>query len=131
LGLVWFLGFLQASTHAHALSNLVFVVPFQSNVHTHTHTHIDLSALAALGLLLLLLFDYPAMLLCFFSPSLATLLASQARCDGAVVGVIICRQKRHKSGTMRGYIAMIAVDESYRKRSIGRWPAFQRRLVGV
>lgn len=39
--------------------------------------------------------------------------------DGKVVGVIVCRQQRHKKGAMRGYIAMIAVDKEHRKKNIG------------
>jgi peptide alpha-N-acetyltransferase len=37
-----------------------------------------------------------------------------------VVGVIVCKQDRHRSGTMRGYIAMLAVHHSMRKLGIGR-----------
>ena len=37
-----------------------------------------------------------------------------------VVGTIVCKQDRHRSGTMRGYIAMLAVHHSMRKRGMGR-----------
>ena len=37
-----------------------------------------------------------------------------------VVGVIVCKQDRHRSGTQRGYIAMLAVDKSMRNRGLGR-----------
>lgn len=37
-----------------------------------------------------------------------------------VVGVIVCKQDKHKSGTQRGYIAMLAVHHSLRKRGMGR-----------
>ncbi|EDQ85413.1 uncharacterized protein MONBRDRAFT_29305 [Monosiga brevicollis MX1] len=36
-----------------------------------------------------------------------------------MVGVVICRLTHHKSGTLRGYIGMLAVDKDYRKRGIG------------
>ena len=35
------------------------------------------------------------------------------------VGTIVCKLERHKSKTYRGYIAMLAVDPTYRKRRIG------------
>ena len=37
-----------------------------------------------------------------------------------VVGTIVCKQDRHRSGSMRGYIAMLAVHHSMRKRGMGR-----------
>ena len=37
-----------------------------------------------------------------------------------VVGTIVCKMDRHRSGTMRGYIAMLAVHNSVRKRGMGR-----------
>ncbi len=39
--------------------------------------------------------------------------------EPTVVGVIICKQDLHRSGTLRGYIAMLAVHASMRKRGIG------------
>eukprot|EP00056_Hartaetosiga_gracilis_P021821 m.26639 g.26639 ORF g.26639 m.26639 type:complete len:199 (-) comp9282_c0_seq1:98-694(-) len=39
--------------------------------------------------------------------------------DGEIVGTIICRLSKHKRGAMRGYIAMIAVDEKQRRKGIG------------
>lgn len=36
----------------------------------------------------------------------------------ALIGVIICKLEPHRSGTFRGYIAMLAVQESYRGRGI-------------
>ncbi len=37
-----------------------------------------------------------------------------------VVGAIVCKQDRHRSGALRGYIAMLAVHHSVRKRGMGR-----------
>jgi peptide alpha-N-acetyltransferase len=42
-----------------------------------------------------------------------------AKINDKTVGVIICKLDNHKSGTMRGYIGMLAVDGSCRKRGIG------------
>lgn len=36
-----------------------------------------------------------------------------------IVGTIVCKQDRHRSGAMRGYIAMLAVHSSTRKRGMG------------
>ncbi len=36
------------------------------------------------------------------------------------IGVIICKLAKHKSGTFRGYIAMLAVDKSFRRQNIGQ-----------
>ncbi|KAH7081858.1 acyl-CoA N-acyltransferase [Paraphoma chrysanthemicola] len=36
----------------------------------------------------------------------------------ALIGVIICKLETHRSGTFRGYIAMLAVQEPYRGRGI-------------
>jgi peptide alpha-N-acetyltransferase len=41
--------------------------------------------------------------------------------SGRVIGTIICKMDEHKTGTMRGYVAMLAVDNSHRKRGIGKW----------
>jgi peptide alpha-N-acetyltransferase len=38
--------------------------------------------------------------------------------SSALIGVIICKLEPHRSGTFRGYIAMLAVQESYRGRGI-------------
>ncbi|KAJ1626380.1 N-alpha-acetyltransferase 30 [Pavlovales sp. CCMP2436] len=40
---------------------------------------------------------------------------------GRIVGVIICKSEEHKTGPIRGYVAMLAVDKALRKRGIGRW----------
>ena len=37
-----------------------------------------------------------------------------------VVGCIVCKQDKHRSGALRGYIAMLAVHHSMRKRGMGR-----------
>ena len=37
-----------------------------------------------------------------------------------VVGTIVCKQDRHRSGSLRGYIAMLAVSSTMRKRGMGR-----------
>eukprot|EP00045_Choanoeca_perplexa_P003315 m.29825 g.29825 ORF g.29825 m.29825 type:complete len:157 (+) comp11978_c0_seq4:19-489(+) len=36
-----------------------------------------------------------------------------------MVGAVVCRLTRHKSGTYRGYIGMIAVKEEHRRKGIG------------
>uniref|UniRef100_A0A2P2IA00 N-terminal methionine N(alpha)-acetyltransferase NatC n=1 Tax=Hirondellea gigas TaxID=1518452 RepID=A0A2P2IA00_9CRUS len=36
-----------------------------------------------------------------------------------VIGAVVCKLDMHKKGTVRGYIAMLAVDQRYRKRKIG------------
>lgn len=41
--------------------------------------------------------------------------------------MIVCRQQRHKKGSMRGYIAMIAVDKDYRKKQIGMCEALSEK----
>jgi peptide alpha-N-acetyltransferase len=35
------------------------------------------------------------------------------------VGTVVCKLAKHKSGSYRGYIAMLAVDQQVRKRRIG------------
>lgn len=35
------------------------------------------------------------------------------------VGAIVCKLDMHRKVVKRGYIAMLAVDEKYRKRKIG------------
>lgn len=41
--------------------------------------------------------------------------------DGAAcVGAIVCKLDLHKKMVRRGYIAMLAVDENYRRRGIGK-----------
>ncbi|XP_076040138.1 uncharacterized protein LOC143024803 isoform X2 [Oratosquilla oratoria] len=42
-----------------------------------------------------------------------------AMCGEEVVGAIVCKLDVHKKVTVRGYIAMLAVDQRYRKRKIG------------
>jgi len=42
-----------------------------------------------------------------------------ATAAGATVGAIVCKADRHRSGTMRGYIAMLAVHKSMRQRGMG------------
>jgi peptide alpha-N-acetyltransferase len=40
--------------------------------------------------------------------------------DGShCVGAIVCKLDMHKNMVRRGYIAMLAVDENYRRRKIG------------
>merc|ERR1712010_411998 len=48
-------------------------------------------------------------------PSLCILAMLGERC----VGVVVNKLERHRSGTMRGYIAMLAVEKGMRKRKIG------------
>ena len=43
----------------------------------------------------------------------------QAMCGGLCVGTIVCKADDHR-GTLRGYIAMLAVDSEHRKRRIGK-----------
>ena len=38
--------------------------------------------------------------------------------SGELVGVVVCKIDKHKSGRMRVYIGMLAVDPRYRKRGI-------------
>jgi peptide alpha-N-acetyltransferase len=40
---------------------------------------------------------------------------------GRIIGVIICKSDEHKTGSIRGYVAMLAVDKTQRKRGIGKW----------
>lgn len=40
-------------------------------------------------------------------------------CKGECVGAIVCKLDLHRKVIRRGYIAMLAVDENHRKRSIG------------
>jgi N-alpha-acetyltransferase 30 len=35
------------------------------------------------------------------------------------IGIIICKLETHRSGTYRGYIAMLAVEKEYRGRGLG------------
>ena len=35
------------------------------------------------------------------------------------IGVIICKLETHRSGTYRGYIAMLAIEKEYRGRGLG------------
>ena len=43
-----------------------------------------------------------------------------AKCGTCCVGAIVCKLEMHHYNTRRGYIAMLAVDEQYRKRKIGK-----------
>lgn len=45
--------------------------------------------------------------------------AGEAPGGEEVVGVIVCKQDVHRSGRTRGYIAMLAVHHSMRKRGMG------------
>eukprot|EP00158_Paraphelidium_tribonemae_P009894 Partr_v1_DN28991_c0_g1_i1_m26169 putative N-alpha-acetyltransferase 30, NatC catalytic subunit len=56
-----------------------------------------------------------------FSIPLLDRLSIQARDTGndAIVGVVMGRLEKHRSGTMRGYIGMLAVSYDYRKQGIG------------
>lgn len=42
-----------------------------------------------------------------------------ARHEGKCIGAIVCKLDIHRNAVKRGYIAMLAVDEKYRKRKIG------------
>ncbi len=42
-----------------------------------------------------------------------------AHCEGVCVGAVVCKLERHHYDVRRGYIAMLAVDQNYRKRKIG------------
>ncbi|CAL1283630.1 unnamed protein product [Larinioides sclopetarius] len=44
---------------------------------------------------------------------------SKAQDGDRCVGAIVCKLDVHKKQSRRGYIAMLAVDENYRKRRIG------------
>lgn len=43
----------------------------------------------------------------------------QAMCDSECVGAIVCKLDLHRKAIKRGYIAMLAVDQKYRKLRIG------------
>lgn len=43
-----------------------------------------------------------------------------AKSGGCCVGAIVCKLEMHHYNTRRGYIAMLAVDEAFRKRKIGK-----------
>ena len=49
-------------------------------------------------------------------PQLCILAKSGTLC----VGAIVCKLEMHHFNTSRGYIAMLAVDEEYRKKKIGK-----------
>ncbi|KAF2746863.1 acyl-CoA N-acyltransferase, partial [Sporormia fimetaria CBS 119925] len=38
--------------------------------------------------------------------------------DSSLIGVVICKLEHHRSGTYRGYIAMLAVQETHRGKGI-------------
>ena len=38
--------------------------------------------------------------------------------DGSLIGVVVCKVDRHKSGKTRGYIGMLAVEKEWRKLKI-------------
>mmetsp|Transcript_21121 Transcript_21121/g.62449 ORF Transcript_21121/g.62449 Transcript_21121/m.62449 type:complete len:190 (+) Transcript_21121:3-572(+) len=44
-----------------------------------------------------------------------------AMSNGSIIGTIVCKMDEHKTGAMRGYVAMLAVDKTFRKRGIGKW----------
>ena len=48
-------------------------------------------------------------------PQLCEMVHNEAQ---ELVGVVVCKIDKHKSGRMRGYIGMLAVDPRYRKRGI-------------
>ena len=50
-----------------------------------------------------------------YTPSL------QAMDGSECVGAIVCKLDVHRKVVKRGYIAMLAVDEKYRKRKIGKF----------
>ena len=54
--------------------------------------------------------------LCF----LALAPAEDPEATPRVLGTIVCKQDRHRSGTVRGYVAMLAVHSTVRKRGMGR-----------
>jgi len=37
------------------------------------------------------------------------------------IGTIVCKLAPHKSGSFRGYLAMLAVDSAYRKQRLGEY----------
>lgn len=43
----------------------------------------------------------------------------QAMCEDQCVGAIVCKLDLHRKVVRRGYIAMLAVDQNYRKLKIG------------
>lgn len=53
----------------------------------------------------------------------------QAVSNGEVVGAIVCKLDVHKKVTVRGYIAMLAVDHRFRKRKIGKLAMYWLSLL--
>ncbi len=51
--------------------------------------------------------------------TLSHLIFPQAMHQDKCVGAIVCKLDVHKKMVRRGYIAMLAVDENYRKLQIG------------
>eukprot|EP01080_Neovahlkampfia_damariscottae_P003909 gene3909-7122_t len=49
-----------------------------------------------------------------------TILAVDSSKDNYIIGAIVSKLDKHKNGRERGYIAMLAVDQAYRKRGIGK-----------
>lgn len=48
----------------------------------------------------------------------------QAIFESRYVGAIVCKLDLHKKVSRRGYIAMLAVDETVRRRKIGNYTTF-------
>jgi peptide alpha-N-acetyltransferase len=46
------------------------------------------------------------------------LTAPQALDSTGLIGVVVCKLEHHRSGTFRGYIAMLAVQETHRGKGI-------------
>jgi peptide alpha-N-acetyltransferase len=47
-------------------------------------------------------------------------LSLQAYCGETCIGAIVCKLDLHKKMARRGYIAMLAVDNLYRRHQIGK-----------
>lgn len=59
----------------------------------------------------------------------AYLKGSDGKKEEKPIGAIVCKMEPHKSGTMRGYIAMLAVKKEHRKRGIGE--SLVRRAIAA
>jgi ribosomal protein S18 acetylase RimI-like enzyme len=57
------------------------------------------------------------------------LLEFQAYCGEACIGAIVCKLDLHKKMARRGYIAMLAVDNLYRRHQIGRKNQYMKNYM--
>ena len=55
----------------------------------------------------------------------------QAYCGETCIGAIVCKLDLHKKMARRGYIAMLAVDNSYRRHQIGKGNQWINAISGT